>query len=139
MGIPTARRGSDEGFSLVELLVVMVIIALLAAIAVPLYLSHQSKAKDAAAQSDAMNLGLFIRAAWEEGDGVTSVTHDGEAYVVDGERVFGSSPGVELVSYSGSSNENWCVELRHPGGEKSNDPAVRFDAQNGYVEQAECP
>jgi type IV pilus assembly protein PilA len=45
-----------RGFTLVELLVVMLIIAILTAIALPTFLGQQSKAQDASAKSDARNM-----------------------------------------------------------------------------------
>ncbi|GIG54172.1 type IV pilin protein [Demequina activiva] len=138
MEVPTSRRGSEAGFSLVELLVVIIIVGILAAVAIPLYLTHQAKSRDAATQSDAMNLGILVRAAFDESETGVVVTGDGTAYYIDGERVLGASPGVEFVQYTGGDIDNWCLELRHPGGEKSSSPGVRFDAQNGYVEQATC-
>jgi type IV pilus assembly protein PilA len=47
-----AGEKQDGGFSLVELMVVMVIIGLLAAIAIPLFLHQRHKAVDASIQSD---------------------------------------------------------------------------------------
>lgn len=122
-----------------ELLVVILIVGLLAAIAIPLYLDHSRKAHDSAAQSDAMNLGTLVRAAYDEG-GNPSVTLDGNRrYVIDGEVAFGASPGVEFVTFTGGDIDAWCVQLRHPDGDKAANPGVRFDAKNGYVEQAACP
>jgi type IV pilus assembly protein PilA len=49
------QRSEDKGFTLIELMVVVLIIAILLAIAIPTFLGAQNKAKDRSAQSSARN------------------------------------------------------------------------------------
>ena len=49
------RSSDDDGFTLIELMVVVLIIAILIAIAIPTFLGAQNRARDRAAQSDLRN------------------------------------------------------------------------------------
>lgn len=138
MTLRSARRRSIAGLSVAEVLVIAMAIATLAAVVLPLYLGEGRAARDVATEADAFDLETFILAAFEEGDGVSSVATDGEWYTINGEEVLERSPGVELVRFTGDSAETWCLELRHPDGDRSNEPGVSLHAGQDEVEYAPC-
>jgi len=50
------RRSNQKGFTLIELLIVVAIIGILAAIAIPQFASYRQKAFNAAAQADSKTI-----------------------------------------------------------------------------------
>ncbi len=69
------RLHKDEGFTLIELMVVVLIIAVLVAIAIPSFLGFRKNAQDRSAQSDLRNALLAEQAWWTENN-VYSTTED---------------------------------------------------------------
>ena len=138
MRTPTERRGSEDGFSLIEVLVVIIIIGILAAIAVPLYLDQHAKAHDAAAKSDLTNLATYVIAAAAETNAVPTVTVAAGSYLVNGKEVVAATQGVVFGGISGTAPDAWCFDVTHPGGTYTASPGLRFTSDSGYA-VGQCP
>ena len=69
------RRQNEKGFTLIELMIVIAIIGILAAIAIPNFLAYRTKGQNAAAQSAAKNFYNTAIAYFADADSVgTRVT-----------------------------------------------------------------
>ena len=67
-------RSTDDGFTLIELMVVVLIIAILLAIAIPTFLGAQNKAKDRSAQSSVRNALTAAKTIYSDTSLYTSAT-----------------------------------------------------------------
>jgi len=122
------RRQSD-GFSLVELLVVVGIVGALAAIAIPVYANQRERAFRAAVQSDLYGLAIHAESYFAD-----ARTYEGFADSEEYED-FDTSPGV-VVDEANSSFEatEYCMEATHD----ALDLPWSYRPETGPVEEP-CP
>ena len=118
------RAKLDRGFTLIEVLVVMLILGMLAAIAIPVFLQQRTKAHESAAKSDAASIGMQLATFFVDGNpdslsagalpiaGPSTVTlTETRGTVLETSTVrLSAGDSLTAMTYNASTG-NYCVEI----------------------------
>lgn len=113
MGGNEVRR-EESGFSLIELLIVVAIIAILAAIAVPIFLSQREKAYETSMQSTLKDASTAVEARAVTDLGTFSALDEQAASVLENEGFkmpdWSASPGYVTIE---ANDTRFCIQAQH--------------------------
>ena len=117
------HRTSNTGFTLIELLIVIAIISLLAAIAIPQFIIYRSRAIDATMKSDLRNAAVAVESYYTK----QSVLPASVAEIAD--YGFHPSDGV-TVSFEVVSSSAYTLNAAKSGGSQ---PSFTYDSTTGSI------
>ncbi len=108
------KMRNKKGFTLMELLIVVAIIAILAAIAIPTFSSSLTKAKAAADEANARSLYAAVAMEYMTTGTFTAPTGSGTALEFDSVKyTFNTAP---TVTGGGATDTSWSISVPDPKG-----------------------
>jgi type IV pilus assembly protein PilA len=111
---PRQRAAEQSGFSLIEVLVVVLIVGILAAIAIPSFLNQRTKAQDSQAKVVARDAETAIETYATNNDGSYSGADVSALHSIDPSLLTASSNDAFLANVTGATSINYTVIATDP-------------------------
>jgi type II secretory pathway pseudopilin PulG len=108
---------------LIELLVVIIIIGILAAIAVPVFLSQRNRATESNMKTDLRNVAVRMETAF-----IGTLTYPTDISAFAGDLTYSTNTTVSIVA-TGNPNV-YCLRAENPGARDD----IYFDSDNGGIQ-----
>ena len=141
VSLATRRRDEEQGFTLIELMVVVLIIAILIAIAIPTFLGARQRAQDRAAQSDLRNGLTSEKTYYTDNQAYTNDTTAGGAlFSIEPSLKWGTALTVVVGNSSVGTNDMVCLAEKSKSGTTFSLADISAGPKAGtYYGKVTCP